>query len=1220
MRLSRAWIVLLCFLGLPRVLAAQEADVLTGRVVDADGRPVVGARVEAMSIETEITRSVLTDSNGRYMILFPDGGGRYVLRVSFIGMAPVVRTVVREAEEELLVADVTLAPEPIALEAITVQAPGRPPGRGDAGEESTDLPQELVNRLPLPDLDPNTLALLAAGVVATELDSLSGRMGFSVAGMSELLNQITLDGIILGEGGLAVPEEGVRRTQVTTSTFDVSRGGFAGGQVSMTTARGNNRTAGSLSYRLDDDALQLRSVATANAFTRHNLGGSIGGPIIRNRLFYNFAFQFAHNTDHRFALAADDPLAAERSGVSVDSIARFLSILQGRYGVPTAGQTGPYDQLGRDLRLQGRLDWNIVQSRAQSHTLAARFNLSVNGQDSTRISPLDLAHHGGETERNSRMAALTLNSRLGTSWTNALNLSFSESWNDALPFIEMPEGLVRVTSVFEDGTRGTRNLVFGGNRTMPSEGRSRDFQLSNDLSFLLPVGGQLHRLKLGASLQRSRDETRSTDQIFGSFWFASLQDFEENRPERYERALTARETRASRLHAGLYIGDTWRVSQPLEITLGLRWDYSRLDERPAYNPAVEEAFGRRTDVQPAASGLSPRLGFTYRLSRPGEPVRSLSGGIGLFAGRAPTNLFTAAVRQTGLSDAEQRLVCVGEATPIPDWELYLEDPSAVPTTCADGTSPTLSLRVPTVTLLDPDQALPTSLRIDLGYRRPLPFGLNGSIRYTYSHGYGLWGYRDLNLDESKVFLLGNEGRPFFGDLSAIVPSTGAVSMASSRRHAAFGHVLDVASDRQSSAHQVTLQASGRVSPRVMVNANYTLLFSRDQGSGSFAGVPTAGTPNEAEWAASSNDRRHTLNLVVGYAVTPEFEVTALGRISSGLPFTPLVDRDINGDGARNDRAFVFDPATVADTAVAAGMRRLLATVPGRIRACLESQFGRIAERNSCRDGWTQTLDLRASLRPNLPGLERRLTISIDTRNALTALDRLIHGSAGMKGWGEGRRADATLLEVRGFDPETRSFRYAVNEGFGQARRGPNAFRNPFSITISARVAIGGQPFLTNRGFGDGPVAGMGPRRGGGGGRALGGFFGPGAERGAGGRAGGFNAVGLLDRMLANPLPVLLELKDTLGLTAEQVEKIQALSAALQEKLNRRREELGKRFDNLRGEEMGRVFRDIQPEIEATRREVAEALRAVEQILTAEQWSRVPARIRNPFRPPQRSER
>src|SRR5690606_37748866 len=154
----------------------------------------------------------------------------------------------------------------------------------------------MVNRLPLPDLDPNTLALLAAGVIGTSADSLTGRMGFSVAGMSDLLNQITLDGVVLGEGGLGVPEEGVRRTQITTSTFDVSRGGFAGGQVSMTTARGNNRSGGSLSYRLDDDALQMTASASTNPFTRHNIGGSWGGPIIRNRLFYNTSFQLGHNT------------------------------------------------------------------------------------------------------------------------------------------------------------------------------------------------------------------------------------------------------------------------------------------------------------------------------------------------------------------------------------------------------------------------------------------------------------------------------------------------------------------------------------------------------------------------------------------------------------------------------------------------------------------------------------------------------------------------------------------------------------------------------------------------------------------------------------------------------------------------------------------------------------------------------------------------------------
>ncbi len=604
MKSLRAFLLLLSVLAVPGALAAQAADVLTGRIVGTDGKPIVGARVVVISAETEITRSVITDSNGRYMIIFPDGGGRYVLRASFLGMADAVQAVLRDSDAELLMTNITMSPQPIELAQIDVTAQRPAPGRGQAGEQSTELPQEMLNRLPLPDLDPSTVALLAAGVVGTALDSLSGRMGFSVAGMSDLLNQITLDGVILGEGGLGVPEEGVRRTQVTTSTFDVSRGGFAGGQVSMTSARGNNRNAGSLTYRLDDDALQARSSPTTNAFTRHNAGGSWGGPIVNNRLFYNASFQLQRNANHRFALAADDEFAAQRSGVSVDSIARFLSILDNSYGMNLSGQTGPYNQMSDDVRFQGRMDWNLVQNRSQSQTLSARMNLNLNDQDSTRINTLDLAQHGGDAERNNRLGAINLTSRFGTNWTNALSLSYSENWNDALPFIEMPEGQVRVTSDFDDGTRGTRNLVFGGNRNMPTEAYSRDLQLSNDVSFLLPIGSQLHRLKLGGNVQKSRNVSRSTDNIFGTYTFNSLADFEANRPDRYERSLTERESRTGTLNYGLYVGDTWRVSQPLEFTFGLRWDYSRFDQRVPYNAAVEQAFGRRNDILPEATGGS----------------------------------------------------------------------------------------------------------------------------------------------------------------------------------------------------------------------------------------------------------------------------------------------------------------------------------------------------------------------------------------------------------------------------------------------------------------------------------------------------------------------------------------------------------------------------------------------------------------------------------------
>jgi hypothetical protein len=1384
---------------------AQDSDVLTGRVTTPDGRPLAGARVEAVSAETEITRSGVTDGNGRYLILFPDGGGRYVLRFSYIGMAEVVHAVVREAEEELLVRDVTMQPRAVELDPINVTARRPPPGDARSGEQALELSQELLNRLPLADLDPTTLAQMAAGVVGTGLDSISGRSGFSVAGMSDLLNQVTLDGVVLGNAGPGVPEDGMRRSSVTTSTFDASRGGFAGGAVSMTTVRGTNRAGGAFTSRYDSDALQSTASATTNAFTRRQVGGSYGGPIVSNRLFYNGAFQYSRNTQHRFALSTGDALAETRSGVAADSIARFLDILDASHGLSTFGQTGPYNQRNGDLRLQGRLDWNVSQERTRSHTLSVRANASWNSQDSTRISQLDLLQRGGDAERSSALVAASLTSRFRSNWTNTAALSFGESTSSALPFLEMPEGRVRITSDFDDGTRQTSSLAFGGNRGMPADAYSRDVQLSTNLSVLRPVRNQLHRFKLGGSVQYTKDISRSTDNLFGTFTYASLEDFLANRPERYERTLGERQSRTGALLTGVYVGDTWRVSNPLELTVGLRWDRASLDQTPAFNPRVEELFGLRTDVAPVAHAFSPRFGFNYRLNRDGQPVRALSGGVGVFAGRAPTGIFSSALRQTGLPDAEQRLTCIGDAVPLPDWSSYPASPMSVPATCADGSTGQQATSAPNVVVISPDQALPASWRAELGYRTALPLQLTGNLRYTYSRGVGLWGYRDRNLDESRRFELAGEGRPFFGDPSAIVGRTGATSLAASRLHPEAGNVYEVVTDRESEAHVLTAAVNGWVHRRLTVNLNYTLAFARDQGSsgvgiggfgmGGFGmggglafGVPTAGSPNDVEWATSSSDRRHTLNLMLSYPVRPWAEVSLLTRLASGAPFTPMVNRDINGDGMRNDRAFVFDPASPAtDPEVAAAMSRLLDASSGRVRDCLASQIGGIARTNSCRNSWTQTLDLRASVRPVLPAVQRRLTVSADFTNVLTGLDQLVNGRANMRGWGEGQRADPDLLEVRGFDPARGAFVYEVNEGFGRTRRGPNAFRNAFGITISGRIAVGGNPLLNNSGFGavPGMIAGgveFGTGMGGGtmivasgdpgampmidpaampGGAimmirgaegeapiVMGGaggmgevirLFGarnPGADSvlatifrnpvadvlaladslelsaaqrlaltavrdtvaaqhgrrravvepivrqlsaaigdgrpampvlatmrepielrlvpnvqgarreaadamldveqvlqpgqwerlperlrnlrqqlAAAGTPASINFVGIIDRMLANPLPVLLELRDTLGLSAGQVAAVEAVSARLDAQLVQRRDAIGRRFDGIPADETIRIFQLVQPDIERGRNDVRAALREVERILTRAQWNALPQRLRDPFAMP-----
>jgi hypothetical protein len=236
-------------------------------------------------------------------------------------------------------------------------------------------------------------------------------------------------------------------------------------------------------------------------------------------------------------------------------------------------------------------------------------------------------------------------------------------------------------------------------------------------------------------------------------------------------------------------------------------------------------------MDPVASAISPRVGFNYRLNQQGQPARSLSGGIGMFAGRAPTSIFSAAVRQTGLPDAEQRLVCIGDAVPIPDWDLYQGDPLAVPETVPMAAGGRTAVhagaerhahRRPVAAVV----AAPTSATA-----RQLPYQLNGNFRYTYSRGIGLWGYRDLNIDESRRFTLGGEDRPFYGDASGIVERTGATSLASSRIHEEFGNVYEVVPRprvRGAPGHRV---GHGWLPIRMMFNLNYTLGFARDQGSG-----------------------------------------------------------------------------------------------------------------------------------------------------------------------------------------------------------------------------------------------------------------------------------------------------------------------------------------------------------------------------------------------------
>src|SRR5206468_3728035 len=318
-----------------------------------------------------------------------------------------------------------------------------------------------------------------------------------------------------------------------------------------------------------------------------------------------------------------------------------------------------------------------------------------------------------------------------------------------------------------------------------------------------------------------------------------------------------------------------------------------------------------------------------------------------FQSPTPTALYSAALGAPGLYNAETELVCIGSAVPTPDWGVYTQDPSTIPGRCADTSSTVTITPHPNVTAFAPDYAAPHAWRASLGVQRRLFHAFTVSLDASYARGTSQYGFRDVNLVATPRFTLPDEGgRPVYVPADSIVPATGALGFTASRVHSEVGQVLVIGSDLRSDTRQVMLSAGAGTTRGAALRVSYTFTRARDQSSFSccaasqgFAAPTTATSPNAREWATSALERRHSLLATVTYPVSGALEVTALGRLTSGVPFTPLVGSDINADGARNDRAFVFDPATAADPSVATAMRALLATAPPAVRDCLRRQLG-----------------------------------------------------------------------------------------------------------------------------------------------------------------------------------------------------------------------------------------------------------------------------------------
>jgi len=1055
-------LVLLALLALPvpRTASSQvgaTTDIIVGTVTGPDSQPLGGATVEVTSRETGASRQVATDARGRFTLLFPDGGGRYELVVRYIGMAPAQLSVARQGDEDRIVANVQMGLAAITMEAVSVTA--RRSGRAESvgrGATGQGLSRDEVARLPTDASDLNTVATLAPGVLAIGGGDTS-TAGFSVAGQRPTANNVTLDGMSLGSG--EVPQDAVRAVRVVTSSYDVARGQFSGGLVTSTTRSGTNTPQGSFTATLRDRTVawgDATSTPFGQGMTQTQVGGGVGGPIVANRLFVFAALQGRWRAQALPSLATADATTLDRLGVSPDSASRFRA-LAGATGMP-AVLPGFDDRAGYNTLGLLRLDWQL----SPVHIVTLRLDGHWISQEPTHVSTLALPATGARRSERSGGVMASLTSYLGANFINEARGYVAALHKDVSPLLALPTAKVDVASPLGDGGQDVAILTFGGNSTAPQRTDDRSIELTDELSWL--SGDTKHRVKLGSYLNRIRGHDDQTPNQLGTFTFPSLAALAADSPATFTRTLAPQDVDGTAWNAALYAGDTWHAAPGLHVMYGVRIETAGFDGAPPANQAVDSLFGVRVDRLPRERHFSPRIGFTWGLgSGEGETRHTtyVRGGVGDFRSPAPEGLYSTVLKAPGTITAETQLACVGAGVPTPDWAAYEATPAAIPARCADSTNGASAAARPDVTTFDPRFTAPHAWRASLGVmQRVGDFSL--TVDASYARGKSQYGFRDLNLMGTPRFALPDEAdRPVYVPADSIVPSTGALSLTASRAHPEFGRVLLIRSDLQSETKQITVALAGNTKRGATVRASYTLTRSVDQSSFAccsasqgFAAPTTAADPNVPEWATSDLERRHAVLATLNYPVSDVLEIGVIGRLLSGAPFTPLVGSDVNGDGARNDRAFLFNPVTASDTAVANGMRALLTSAPSGVQRCLERQLQRVAARNSCAGPWQPSLDLQLNWHPTWFGTDRRLTVSLLTVNLLGGLDEWWHGAAHRLGWGYATTPDPVLLYVRGFDPATRRFRYAVNGRFGSLQSAGGGIIVPFQIALQGRLTLG----------------------------------------------------------------------------------------------------------------------------------------------------------------------
>ncbi len=867
-------------------LAQSQATTgnIEGRVLDPNGAAVPNVNVSATNKDTGFGKTVMADSEGNYIIVLLPPGVYKVEAKAASGFQPATYDNVPVTVGGKTALDINLAVGS-GTTVIDVQAEGELVETTRSSVAST-VNERAVATLPVNGRNFLDFATLTPGVVR---DPTRGG-DLTVGGQKGTFNSLQVDGAdnnntffgqSFGRTGTRPPYqfsiETVKEFQINQNGFSAEFGRAAGAVINVVTKSGTNSLSGGAFLFFRDEALNSNTpILTARGAKRpksqiKQFGGRLGGPIVKDRVFYFFAYD---------GQRANVPQVVDVPNINLPANAAARTLLLPKLGTYDIGRQ-------QDVFLF-KTDFNINER----NQVWVRFNQqNFTGKNNENSGPLSVEEHSGNSKANTTTLAGTWTSTLRTNIFNEFRMQWGRDSEPGEANSDQPEARIQTGQGF---------LTIGRNNFSPRETTIKRFQVIDNVTFL--VGS--HNIKTGVDFNFDKIFNFFPGIFTGQYTFNSFAAFVANTPATYIQnfggaGTTGPETHPDNNEYAFFVQDDWKIRPEFTLNLGLRYDYQEIAKPPITNPnAALLAAGYDTGFQPKdKNNFAPRIGAAYSINE----KTVVRGGYGMFYARTPAIMTGTAHSQNGIQVTGVSLTC--NTTPTNPCPTYPAIFSTVPT----GSNVTTV--TPSLFLFSKDYKQPLVHQGRVGVERELFANMSLAVSYMVFKGQSLSLTRDVNLFQPETATVN-------GFTFQRFPTT--------RPIAGFNRIQLFDSKAKSFYQGLAFELKKRFANRYQFGVAYTYSKTKDSKPDQTAVVVGADDSKyiqnqldvDSEYGRSDLDIPHRFVANATYetgkfkwsgnkvlrALLSDYTISGILTLQSGFAYSATVSGDLNRDGnPSNDR-------------------------------------------------------------------------------------------------------------------------------------------------------------------------------------------------------------------------------------------------------------------------------------------------------------------------------